>query len=126
MRGTSLFFAAAIVLTAFGTSGGRVSASGTSMSICNRSQDTISIAYGYRSSGPDDTDTTLTGPFVSAGWRILHSGDCVEIANPFDARYMYWTGYVWNGSMLWSSGDKYFCIPNTTVAPPKFTFESEN
>lgn len=126
MRGNALFLATVMLAASFGFSGERAAATGTPISLCNRSQDTISIAYGYRSSGPNDTDTELTGPFVSTGWRVLHAGDCAEITNPFGARYMYWTGYVWNGAFLWKDGDKYFCVPNTTIAPPKFTFERQN
>ena len=125
MRGSACIFAAVLVVAAFGLSGARATASGTSLHLCNKSEYQINIAIGYASSGPDDTGDVLTGPFVSRGWWILGPSECITLSNPFSARYMYWTGYR-DGAFLWDSGDSHFCVPSTISRPPRFTFERQN
>jgi uncharacterized membrane protein len=126
MRGSACLLAAFLVVAAFGGSGARASATAPPLHICNRSQYEVTVAAGYPSSGPDDHDNLLTGPFVSLGWWVLEPGECVSVPNPFSARYMYWTGYKTEHGLFWNDGDAHFCVPNTAVAPPRFTFERQN
>lgn len=110
------------------------SAAGTPLSICNRSVRELDVAFGYHSSGINDTagSNVLTGPFVSRGWLILKTGQCGIAANPFNARYMFWWGTNDIGlnsfGVVWSTNrNDYFCIPNPYgQATSVFTFEDEN
>lgn len=124
MRGSTWLLTAALIVAGFGCSVTRATASGTPLHLCNHSQYRIDVAVGYHSSGPGDTGTMLTGPFVSQGWWVLKPGECVSVDNPFSARYMYWTGYR-EGAFLWNDADSHFCIP-TGNPPPRFTFERQN
>lgn len=108
-------------------------AAGTPLNVCNQTSTNISIAVGYFSSGPNDTNTELTGPFVSTGWWVISAGQCQNgIANPFAARYMYWWGFYDGGAdHLWNDDttDYHFCIPNihsNSATIPGFTLEDEN
>lgn len=109
----------------------RASAAGTPITICNQTSSAISVAASYRSSGPNDTATTLSGPIVSVGLWGIPPSQCATIANPFAARYVYWWGYVGGpgGSPLWGeNGGPHFCVPDIygPTAVPQFTLESEN
>lgn len=127
MRSSALALSALIVLSALVFGGSpRAVASGTSMHMCNHSQSKIAVAAGYLSSGPDDHDNILTGPFVSTGWWVLAAGECATISNPFAARYMYYTGFVIGGGAFWSQGDWHFCAPSIYGHSDAFTFESQN
>jgi uncharacterized membrane protein len=131
MRISALLLTAAVILTVFGFTRGAAVASGTPLSICNKSSATIDVAVGYASSGPDDTSDMLNGPFVSRGWYVLAPGACTTAANPFGARYMYWTGYEEReGGSFWNSknwhGDSHFCTPNVYGPSSKFNFERQN
>lgn len=126
MRGSALVLAAFLTAAAFGGGGSHAIASGTSMHICNRSDGKIAVAAGYLSSGPDDHDNILTGPFVSTGWWELEPGACASITNPFAARYMYWSGFSFGTGPLWQQGDWHLCVPNVYGHSAAFTFESQN
>lgn len=101
---------------------------GTGLTICDKTSSQISIAVGYHSSGPNDTSTALTGPFVSAGWWVIPSQQCATAANPFGARYMFWWGYYSTRRPLWSSGTYGLCVPDAfgSYESPQFNFEDEN
>jgi uncharacterized membrane protein len=60
------------------------------LNFCNRTSNPVAVAVGYYSSGVNDTQNELTGPFVSRGWWTVNGGQCQSLANPFDARYMFW------------------------------------
>jgi len=119
-------FATALIGAVAATSSKAVAA-GTSLTVCNQSSTEIDVAVGYHSSGPNDTSTLLTGPFVSVGWWVIPAGKCTSMANPFAARYMYWSGYLRGGDWLWTAGDYHFCAPHLGgPSMPTYTFESQN
>lgn len=127
MRASALVFIAILILPAFAAGGSRAIASGTPMHICNHWSGKIAVAAGYLSSGANDDEDTLTGPFVSTGWWTLGPGECATVSNPFAARYMYWGGFSFSGSgPLWQQGDWHFCVPNIYGHSDAFTFESQN
>jgi uncharacterized membrane protein len=105
------------------------------LTICNQYSEHIRVAYGYYSSGVNDTNNVLSGPFVSRGWWFVEPGQCRTFENPFSARYMYW--FAWahgiHDSMdaiqqERSSSDLHFCITNYfgSATTYGFTFEDEN
>lgn len=104
----------------------RSDAAGTPLNVCNQTSTLINVAVSYKSSGPNDTATMLTGPTVSTGWWTVAAGACRNIANPFSARYVYWSGYVSGGDWFWTTSDYHFCVPNASEPPPGFTMEDEN
>ncbi len=62
------------------------------LTVCNKVNFKLILAYGYHSPGIHDPadHTLLTGPFVSRGWWSVEPGQCTTLENPFGARYMYW------------------------------------
>jgi len=127
MRSSALALSALILLSALTLVGSpRANAGGTMMHVCNHSDGKIAVAAGYLSSGPDDHDNILTGPFVSTGWWTLGPGECANVSNPFSARYMYYSGFVIGGGPFWSQGDWHLCAPNVYGHSDAFTFESQN
>lgn len=125
MRSTAIALVVALVAAALAVPSAPARAAGTPLRVCNHSSIRINVAGGYHSPGTDNSETVLTGPFVSKGWYVLEPGECVSIPNPFSARYMYWSGYTAQG-VLWNDGDVHFCVPNLSEKPPRFTFEEEN
>ena len=111
-----------------------VSAARTPLTICNQTSVALVVAIGYHSSGVNDTagSNILTGPYVSRGWFTVAPGQCQNMANPFNARYMFWWGaqsHGFNITSKWTTnGNDNFCIPNL-YGPDhvdNFTFEDEN
>jgi uncharacterized membrane protein len=115
------------------------------LTFCNKSPDKVILADGYHSPGVNDPKdrSILTGPFVSEGWHEFAPGECQSIANPFDARYMFWFAVSWRkgglntdlvavAAMHNNALQDSFCIGNyfTTWFDggpiSAFTFEDEN
>src|SRR5215469_2685216 len=115
----------------------RAAADGRQLQICNQSSAELNnVVIGYYSRGSNDTQDTLSGPFVSIGYWSIAAGKCASFANPFNARYIFWWGHQ-NGIMNTSggadwttNGGRHFCIPNVHgpagIALSSFTFEDEN
>ena len=112
----------ACVLLALLTPTSAFAYSSAPLTVCNKVNFDLSVAYGYHSPGVNDPadHSLLTGPFVSRGWRTVPVGQCVTIENPFNARYMYWYVATVNGmfgdddpvAMRNASGRQHFCVPN--------------
>ena len=130
MRQLSLFVALVVGICAFVVPAPRAMATGTPLHFCNKSSKAFYLAIGYFSPGSNDTESKLTGPFVSRGWFHFDPGECSTVANPFGARYLYWTGYNDGGPDAWNTSsfhsDSHFCIPNSHPAGGPFTFERQN
>jgi uncharacterized membrane protein len=102
------------------------------LTICNKTAETLTIAFGYHSPGVNDPadHSVLTGPFVSRGWGRIASGECHTFSNPFNARYMFWFGL--SGTRIFAGPESNttdaLCVPNWLNGGtiPAFTYEDEN
>ncbi|HEY5409643.1 MAG TPA: DUF1036 domain-containing protein, partial [Caulobacteraceae bacterium] len=109
------------------------------LQFCNMTNYEVMVSTGYHSPGFDDPadHSILTGPFVSGGWAIYKPGQCHELSNPFNARYMFWYAFSYSGinidvekvsKMRTSDSSVAFCVPNyiDLQQVPAFTYEEEN
>jgi uncharacterized membrane protein len=108
------------------------------LTFCNQMSINVSVTTGYHSPGVGDPadNSILTGPFVTTGWYQFAPGECAALANPFNARYMFWFGM--NNQFMNSQRAQTivrdqnlpdsFCVPNyfNIANVPSFTFEDEN
>src|SRR5689334_11657991 len=92
-RGASSMRLCFVLAIAGWMAAGTEAAEAAPLTICNHFSEHIRVAYGYYSSGVNDSNNVLTGPLVSRGWWYVEPGQCQTFDNPFNARYMYW--FAW-------------------------------
>jgi uncharacterized membrane protein len=96
------------------------------LNFCNSTSVQVAVFVGYYSTGAGDdaNHDILTGPFVSEGPWVVDAGQCQEIHNPFDARYMFW--FAVDAQSPHTPDDLTDTGNHMCVRGEHFTFEDEN